>query len=279
MDTANLTRILLSSLLIVALTALGLVVVAFLGRRVEQGVESRQEVPEDRRQQLVTLIRAVRWVANVAILVTAVLMLLTTFNVNVGPLLASVGVLGLALSLGAQTLIKDYIGGVLILIENQYAVDDVIEVGDASGVVESITLRATRVRALNGDLYVVPNGDVRVVANKTRGWSRVLVDLGIAYEEDLDRVLGILEESATAFARDPRWEPLLLEPPQVLAVDSLGDWTANVRLMAKTRPGTQWEVSRALRKELLATCEREGIELPYPRQEVWVRSTAPGSGA
>jgi small conductance mechanosensitive channel len=274
---ANLTRILLSSLLIVALTGVGLVVVAFLIRRLERGVESRKEVPEDRRQQLVTLIRAVRWVADVAILVTAVLMLLTTFNVNVGPLLASVGVLGLALSLGAQSLIKDYVGGALILLENQYAVDDVIQVGEASGVVESITLRATRVRALNGDLYIVPNGEVRIVANKTKGWSRVLVDLGVAYEEDLDRVLRILEGSANAFARDPRWEPLLLEPPQVLAVDSLGDWTANVRLMAKTRPGTQWEVSRALRKELLATCEREGIELPYPRQEVWVRSTASGS--
>ena len=186
MDMANLTRILLSSLLIVVLTAVGLVVIAFLGRRAERGAESRQEVPEDRRQQLVTLIRAVIWVANVAILVTAVLMLLTTFDVNVGPLLASVGVLGLALSLGAQSLIKDYIGGVLILLENQYAVDDVIQVGEASGVVESITLRATRVRALNGDLYVVPNGEVRIVANKTKGWSRVLVDLGVAYEEDLD---------------------------------------------------------------------------------------------
>jgi small conductance mechanosensitive channel len=190
-----------------------------------------------------------------------------------------VGVAGLAVSLGAQTLIKDIIGGLLIILENQYATGDRIEVGIVSGEVERITLRTTQVRALNGDLYTIPNGEVRILANQTRDWSRVMVDLGVAYEEDLDRAQRVLEESAAAFAGDPAFSASLLEPPQVLGVVSLGDSAALVRVVVKTQPGEQWATARRLRQYLLAACEREGIALPYPRQEVWVRgASGDGSG-
>jgi len=164
------------------------------------------------------------------------------------------------------------IGGVLILLENQYAVGDSIQVGTVSGVVERITLRATYVRAIDGYLYVVPNGEVRIVANQTKEWSRALVDVGVAYEEDLDRALRVLTEAGEAFAQDPDIGPQLLEPPQVLGPLSLGDWAITVRAMVKTQPGKHWGVARELRKRILAACEREGITLPYPRQEVLVRS-------
>jgi small-conductance mechanosensitive channel len=270
----------ISGLLILALTVLGLVIVQFIGRRVLQSIREAKHFPEARRQQLVTFVQILRWAADAAIVVIALLMLLSAFGVDITPLLASVGVAGLAVSLGAQTLIKDLIGGILILMENQYVVGDTIKVGDVSGVVERLTLRATYIRDVDGLLYVVPNGDVRIVGNMTKEWSRALVDVGVAYEEDMDRALRVLEQVAGTFAEDPKFGPLLLEPPKVLGPLSLGDWAFTVRFMVKTQPGEQWAVARGLRKQILAACEQESITLPYPRQEVWVRtlsSNGPGT--
>jgi small-conductance mechanosensitive channel len=278
MELERLTTHLVNGMLIVGLTLLGLVFVHLAAKRVLGWVRSVENIRDARRQQLVTLVLIVRWVLDIALVASAVLMLLSTFGIDITPLLASVGVAGLAVSLGAQSLIKDVIGGLLVIVENQYAVDEFIQVGSVSGWVERITLRATYVRALNGDLCTVPNGEVRVLANRTRDWSRVLVDLGVAYEEDLDRALRVLEESAEAFGQDPAFAPHLLEPPQVLGVASLGDSAANVRVAVRTQPGKQWEVGRQLRKYLLAACEREGVSLPYPRQEVWVRGPAQPEG-
>jgi len=257
------------------LAALGLAAVQFLGRRTLRAVRSAKHIPAARQQQLLTFIQILRWGIEVLIVVSFLMMLLSTFGLDITPLLASVGVAGLAVSLGAQTLVKDLIGGLLILLENQYAVGDVIQVGDVSGSVERLTLRATYVRDLNGRLHIVPNGEVRIVSNATRDWSRALVDVGVAYEENLERVLQVLEGTAEAFAQDPDFKPQLLEPPQVMGPISLGDWAITVRVMVKTHPGKQWQVARELQKHILAACEREGITLPYPRQEVWVRSSGP----
>jgi small-conductance mechanosensitive channel len=254
------------------LTILGLVAVQAIGQRIQRSVQAMKNLREARRQQLTTLAQILRWGTDVVIVGVALLMLLSTFGVNITPLLASAGVAGLAISLAAQTLIKDLIGGVLILVENQYAVGDVIRVGDVSGPVERITLRATYVRDINGRLHIVPNGEVRIVANATKEWSRALVDVGVAYEEDLKRAIRVLEEVAETFAQDPDFESQLLEPPQVLGPLSLGDWAVTVRVMVKTQPGKQWEVARELQKRVLAACDREDITLPYPRQEVWTRS-------
>lgn len=257
--------------LILAATVLALTAVELIARRSVRSLQSVKRVDEPRRQQLVTIAQAVKWTVNVVIVGVAVLTLLSTFGMDITPLLASAGVAGLAISLGAQTLIKDFIGGVLILLENQYVVGDTIQVGNVTGQVEQITLRATYVRALGGDLFIVPNGEVRILANQTKGWSRALVEVGVAYEADLDRALAVLTESANAFVQDPAIAPSVLEPPQVMGPVSLGDWAANMRVMVKVKPGKQLEVARELRKFVLAACEREGIALPYPRQEVWVR--------
>lgn len=257
--------------LILAATVLALTAVELVARRSVRSLQSVKRVDEPRRQQLVTIAQAVKWTVNVVIVGVAVLTLLSTFGMDITPLLASAGVAGLAISLGAQTLIKDFIGGVLILLENQYVVGDTIQVGNVTGQVEQITLRATYVRALGGDLFIVPNGEVRILANQTKGWSRALVEVGVAYEADLDRALAVLTESANAFVQDPAIAPSVLEPPQVMGPVSLGDWAANMRVMVKVKPGKQLEVARELRKFVLAACEREGIALPYPRQEVWVR--------
>lgn len=261
---------------VVALAAFGLLVVRLGARRLARAVERSNAVPM-RRKQWQTVIQVVSWVGNAVIIAVALMMLLSRF-VDIAPLLASVGVAGLALSLGAQSLIKDLISGLLILIENQFAVDDVIQIGDISGGVERFTLRATYLRALDGKLHVVPNGEIRIVANITRNWSRALIDLGVAYEEDLDRVLAVFKQEAAVFAEEAEVAEQLIEPPSVIGPLSLGDWAVTVRVMVKTLPGKHWDVGRMLRKRLLAACVREQITLPYPRQEVIVRE-APANGS
>jgi small-conductance mechanosensitive channel len=257
---------------VIVLAALGILAVQFGRTRLARALEGSSATPT-RRKQWHTVVQVVSWVVNASIVIVAVMMLLSRF-VDIAPLLASLGVVGLALSLGAQTLIKDLIGGMLILIENQYAIGDVIQVGDIAGSVEHFTLRVTHVRSVEGKLHVIPNGEIRIVSNITRHWSRAMVDLGVAYEEDLDRVLAVLEQEAEAFAQDPKVADQLIEAPSVIGPLSLGDWAVTVRVMVKTLPGKHWGVAQILRKRLLAACEREGITLPYPRQEVLVRDSS-----
>jgi small-conductance mechanosensitive channel len=266
---------LLSSALIIGIAILCLAAAQVARKRLLGTLKSRESLPQERRQQALTLVEVVGWGIAVVIIGATVLMLLSDFGVNITPLLASAGVAGLAVGLGAQTLIKDLIGGFFVLVENQYAVGDTIQVGSLTGQVEHLTLRTTTVRGADGQLYVIPNGEVRIVSNLTKEWSRAIVDVGVAYEEDLDRVLGVLGDAATSFALDPAFAPQLLEAPQVLGPMSLGDWAITVRVMVKTLPGKQWEVARELRKWVLAACAREGIVLPYPRQETWIRSLDP----
>jgi small conductance mechanosensitive channel len=257
--------------IIVGLAIVALIVLRVISRRILQRTRAAERMRAGRQKQLETLIDVIRWVGHVSIISVAALMLLSYF-VDITPLLASVGVAGLAISLGAQSLIKDLLGGLLILLEGQYIVGDLIEVGNVSGTVERLNLRATYVRDISGKLYIVPNGEVRIVANGNKDWARAMVDIGVAYEEDLDRVLGVLEGVAEAFAHDADYGPQLLEHPSVLGPLSLGDWALTVRVMVKTKTGKQWGVARELRKRILAACDRESITLPYPRQEVWVRN-------
>ncbi len=272
MGDDTLTSLVVTSALIVALTVVGLAFVQFLAKRAIRLIQAMKHMREARRQQLVTFVQIARWGANLLIAGSAVLMLLSTFGVDISPIIASVGVVGLALSLGAQSFIKDFIGGVLILIENQFVVGDTIQIGDVSGQVEQLTLRATYVRDVNGNLVVIPNGEVRVVANQTRDWSRALVDVAIANEEDLSRVVALLNKLAEELAQDLTFGPQILEPPQVLAPLSLVDWAVTVRVMAKTQPGKQWGISRELRKRIGEAFASEGIATPCPRQEVTVHS-------
>ena len=271
MSTDEWSSLLVTSALILALAGLGWALVQLLTRRTIHMAQVTKHLTEGRRQQTITLVHILQWTAHTVIGAAAALMLLSTFGVDITPLLASAGVAGLAVSLGAQTLIKDLIGGMLILVENQYAVGDSIQVGVVSGEVERLTLRTTHVRDLSGHLHIVPNGEVRVVANMTRDWSRALVDVDIGYEEDLDRVLSILQQLAEAFARDDAFGPDLLAPPEVMGPLTLRDWAITVRLLVKTQPGKQWAVARELQRRIHAKLAQEGIATPYPRQDIWVR--------
>jgi moderate conductance mechanosensitive channel len=234
---------------------------------VDDGDDSVTTLRERRGQTIAQLLRSVGRVVIVAIA------LLLTFNIfiDIGPILAGAGILGLAVSFGAQSLVKDVISGFFILVENQFAMGDVIEVAGKSGVVEKMTLRVVVLRDGEGAMHVVPNGEIKVVSNKTRGWSRAVVDVGVAYDEDIDRALGIVRDEASQLATDRVWSPQLDGAPEVLGIESLGDSSVVIRTLIRTQPGSQWGLAREFRRRIKNRFDRDGVEIPFPQRKVHVR--------
>ncbi len=234
---------------------------------VDDGDESVTTLRERRGQTLSQLLRSVGRVIIVAIAI------LLTFNVfiNIGPILAGAGILGLAVSFGAQSLVKDVISGFFILLENQFAIGDVIEAGGKSGVVESMTLRVVVLRDLKGIMHIVPNSEIKVVSNMTRGWSRAVVDLGVTYEEDVDRALAVVRDEAAQFSTDKVWGAQLDGPVEVPGIESLADSAVVIRSLIRTQPGSQWNAAREYRRRLKKRLDREGISIPYPHRTVRIQ--------
>jgi small conductance mechanosensitive channel len=262
--------------LVEAALRIGLIVLLTLvvgwGLRVVGRLATRRlakAIPDpEQADRLKTLVQVGRGATYVVVLVVAGLMTLQVLNINIIPLLAGAGVVGLALSLGAQTLIKDFIGGILILIENQFTIGDVIKVGTATGTVERITLRATHLRNYDGTLYVVPNGDIRLVSNLTAEWARAIVDLNVDYQADMSRVIRSLEMAAQKAQADETIQSDLIELPQALGWIGFSDWAVQVRLVAKTKPGKQWGVAMALRQYAVEALQAEGVRVAIPLQQI-----------
>ena len=213
----------------------------------------------DRRARLQTLRKAAKSTIQVVIFAIAVLIGLGTIGINIGPALAAAGILGLAISLGAQTLIKDVIGGLTILLEDEYRVGDQVQIGSVSGEVVGITLRRTDVRDIEGRLFMVPNGEVRVVANETRDWARALVELNFGFDADLDKPIAALEEALAKLAADQRIKPHLLAAPEIFGWNDISDWAVVVRLSVKVLAGKQVEVARILRQYALEALHEVGV--------------------
>jgi small conductance mechanosensitive channel len=201
---------------------------------------------------------------NVAFIFVSIIGLLTVLSVfiNIGPLLASVSVVGLAISFGAQSLVKDIISGTFILIEGQFGIGDVIRIGDTGGLVEKMTLRTTVLRDLHGAVHIIPNGEIKQVSNLTKSWSRAVIDVKVAYGENVDRVIDVMRQTGEEFQQDAQWAPLLLDAPEVLGIETLADTGVLVRMTAKTLPLKQWDVSRELRRRIKKRFDEEGIVLP-----------------
>jgi moderate conductance mechanosensitive channel len=245
-------------------------VVRLAARRIEitvnDGDDSVTTLRERRGQTISQLLRSVGRVVIFSIA------LLLTFNVfiDIGPILAGAGILGLAVSFGAQSLVKDVISGFFILFENQFAIGDVIEVAGKSGLVEKMTLRVVQLRDGEGAMHVVPNGEIKVVSNLTRGWSRAVVDVGVPYDENVDRALDVLRDEAAQFSTDKTWGAQLDGPVEVLGVESLRD-LITIRTMLRTQPGSQWNVAREFRRRIKNRFDRERLEMPMPARRVHVR--------
>lgn len=221
-------------------------------------------VKRQRRQRIETTAGLMNNVIATVIVTLAVLTSLNYLGVPIASLLASVGVAGLAISFGAQSLVKDVITGAFILMEGQYGIGDVIQIGTTSGLVERVTLRTTVLRDTYGTVHTIPNGQIAQVSNLTKSWSRAVVDVSVAYKEDIDRVVAALREVGAALAADPDWGPLLLDQPEVPGIENLGDSGVIVRVMAKTLPLKQWDVARELRRRIKARFDADSIEIPFP---------------
>jgi small conductance mechanosensitive channel len=254
--------------LVVGFLAYGLLVLVL--RRVERAIgKPSPGVISAQEQRARTLLSLMRSVGLVLIVVATIVMMLGALGVNVGPLLAGAGVIGLAFSFGAQSLVKDVITGLFMLFENQFGVGDVIRIEGVSGAVEAITLRVVTLRDVHGVVHIVPNGEIKKVSNLTRTWSRAVLDVGVAYREDPDHVMEVLRDIGREMYEDPRWKPLMVDPVEVPGIELFGDSAISIRVMAKTLPLKQWDVARELRRRIKLRFDREGIEIPFPHQTVY----------
>jgi small-conductance mechanosensitive channel len=198
-------------------------------------------------------------------------MILSELGVNIAPIIASAGIIGIALGFGAQSLVKDFLSGVFMIFEDQYGVGDVVDVGEATGTIEAVSLRVTRLRDLNGTVWYVPNGEILRVGNMSQNWSRAVVDIAVGYGEDLARVKRILAEVAHDLWDDEDFKGLVIEEPEVTGVEILGPESVTLRVLLKTAPMEQWGVARELRQRVKARFDHEGIEIPLPQRVVWHR--------
>lgn len=252
-----------------------LVVAARIVSAADDGDNTRLSHHEKRAQTLASLLKGV---GKIGIVIVTLLLTLNQF-INLAPLLAGAGILGLAFSFGAQSLVKDVIAGFFILMENQFAIGDVIEVAGLAGGVEKMTLRVVVLRDLHGVVHVVPNGQITTVSNRTRGWSRAVLDIGVAYETKVDHAIAVLTDEARCFGEDAAWQRRLDGVPEMLGVQSLADSAVNIRVMIRTQPGLQWEVGREFLRRAKNRLDQEGIEIPFPQRTVHVRYHGPdGAG-
>lgn len=202
----------------------------------------------------------------------AALMMLGVFDINIGPLLAGAGIAGIAIGFGCQTVVKDFMSGLFMLIEDQFGVGDVIDVGPVTGTVEAVSLRTTTIRDVSGTVWHVPNGEVARVGNYSQLWSRALLDVEVAYETDLRFAEGVIQRVANEMWDDPEWGgDELMEAPEVWGIQSLGASGIAIRLVVKTEPSVQWKVERELRLRIKEAFDEAGIEIPFPQRTLWVR--------
>ncbi len=207
-----------------------------------------------------------------AVWTVAALMILGQLQIDLAPLIAGAGIGGLALGFGAQSVVKDFLSGLFMLIEDQYGVGDVIDVGSATGTVEEVSLRSTTIRDVYGTVWHVPNGEIARVGNYSQLWSRALIDVEVAYDVDLRFAQGVIQRVADEFWDDPEWGgDELMERPEVWGIQNLGASGISIRLVVKTEPSMQWSVERELRLRVKEALDEAGIEIPFPQQTVWFR--------
>ena len=252
---------------------------AFVTRRVENAFEDNDpSTMNEREKQAATLGKVIRNITRILVWGVAVMMVLKELGIDIGPILAGVGLMGLAVGFGAQSLVKDFLAGMFVLIENQYNVGDVIKVAGASGLVEKITLRATTLRDLEGNVHIIPNGIIDVVTNRTRQWSRFVLDIGVAYKENVDEVMGVLKEIGDELAADAKFASMITAPLEVLGVQDFADSAVIIRVMFTTQPVKQWTVGREFRRRVKNTFDAKGIEIPFPHTTIYLGDAAPMNG-
>ena len=226
-----------------------------------------------------TLGKILRHALIIVISFIALLMILGELGIQLGPLLATAGIGALAIGFGAQSLVKDVISGFFIILENQYRIGDAIEAAGVSGLVESVSLRRTVLRDLEGKVHTIPNGEIKIVSNLSKEWARSVLDVGISYREDLDKVTELLKQIGRELAAEEPWKSAILEPLQILGVEQFGESQLVIRVIVKTVPLKQWEVGRELRRRIKNRFDEKGIQIPFPhRVLIWGDPRKEGMG-
>lgn len=247
----------------VLLLLLAKLAVRRMHRRLEAADSTTQELS---LQRAATLTQAITHLVQIAVWTLTILVLLGEFDVNLGPLIAGAGIVGLALGFGAQSLVRDFLSGFFILLEDQFGVGDIIEVSvggqDVSGKVEKVSLRTTDVRAFDGTRHTIPNGNILMVGNRSRGWARVIVDVSVAYTEDIDRVRGVLEELFQELREEPDLQGSFFSGPEVLGVEGVGERDVVLRVTAEVRPTRKGSLERMLRQRIKERLDLRGISVP-----------------
>ncbi|MCL0082710.1 mechanosensitive ion channel family protein [Dehalococcoidia bacterium] len=231
--------------------------------------KGKERFAEEVEQRAETLSNFLVGAAVVAIWSVTVFMILPEFGIQIGPLLAGAGIIGIAIGFGAQGLIRDILSGLFIIIEDQYSKGDWVQIAGIVGEVEYLGLRITRLRDLDGTSHVIPNGEVKIASNLTKDWARVNMIISVGYGEDLDRVSEVINRVSREMTAETYWRGLIMETPQVLRVDNLGDSGIDIKILGKTRPLKQWEVMGELRKRIKKTFDEEGIEIPWPHIKLY----------
>lgn len=264
---------LLRVLLILALAWAALKVMRRMLRKLEQRLidqgRAKGEPLSEQEKRVETLIRLVRQAIHILVWVMVGLVVLREFGVDVAPILASAGVAGLAIGFGAQNLVRDVIAGFFLILENQVRVGDVVNVNGTGGLVEKVNFRTLVLRDLSGTVHVFPNGTINTTANLTSEWSAYLFDVGVAYKEDVDKVMEIMRQVGREMRADEHFGPLMIDDIEVFGVDDFGDSAVVIKGRLRTQPIKQWDVGREYRRRLKYAFDNAGIEIPFPHRSIY----------
>lgn len=242
--------------------------------RLKAKYEKKAKLEEGKRVN--TLIGIVKGILNIALAAIFVLIFLQELGIDIAPLLAGAGIIGLAVGFGAQELVRDFIAGFFMLLENQLRVGDIVKINDTRGVVERIELRTITLRDVSGTVHIFQNGKINSLSNMTKEWSGAVFDIGVAYKENTDHVISVMKEVAEDLRGSDDFKDLMLEPMEVFGLDNFGDSAIVIKARIKAVPGKQWFVGREYRKRLKAAFDKVGIEIPFPHRTIyWGSNSSP----
>jgi small conductance mechanosensitive channel len=243
----------------------------WIRKMVERGYDIRDGEAISKRVK--TLSSVINGAIKIVVIGIAVFMILSEMGIDIGPLLAGAGIVGVALGFGAQSIVKDFLSGLFIIFEDQYRVGDVVCLDETCGGVENITLRKTVLRDLDGKIYHIPNGEVRKVANMTKGYSRSHMNISVAYKEDIDKVMALINKVGKEMAEVSPWKEYIRKPIQVLGPgpDNFGESGIEIKVLGETKPLKQWDTLKEFRRRLKKAFDEEGIEFPFPQMSIWPR--------
>jgi moderate conductance mechanosensitive channel len=237
-------------------------------------LEQNAAAAERRQQRAATMGSLLKSITTCVIAAVVVFMAVAQLGYDIAPLVASAGILGVALGFGAQSLVKDFLSGIFMILEDQYGVGDVVNLGTASGTIEAVGLRVTRLRDVNGTVWYMRNGEISAVGNMSQNWARTVLDIPVAFSEDIGRVRAVLKDVAHEMWEDPDYQPDILEEPEVWGVERWDPDGVIVRVVLKTAPLQQWSVAREMRERIKDRFDAEGIEIPLPQRMVWHHDAA-----